>query len=191
MVAAREQAAAAMARAVDRALRSEMTLEEDDNAFNEGIEDAIAEDASRRAEANGRRVELYGSIEVENSEGIPQDGPAVAAGPQPRGMEDADEENNADTSSVTFTQVGESWASSQALGNDAEEAVVTAVAGRRMELKTSPVHRTDLTAERPELRRQSTWTRGELAGNIGFLYSSPPGLLTRQLACNSGSAHAY
>ena len=72
-------------------------------------------------------------------------------------MEDADEENNADTSSVTFTQVGESWASSQALGNDAEEAVVTAVPGRRMERKTSPVHRTDVTAEMPELRRQSMW----------------------------------
>ena len=102
-------------------------------------------------------MELYGSIEVENSEGIPQDGPAVAAGPQRRGMDDTDEENNADTSSVTSTQVGESWASSQALGIDAEEAVVTAVAGRRMERKTSPVHRTDLTAEMPELRRQSTW----------------------------------
>jgi hypothetical protein len=109
------------------------------------------------AEANGRRVELYGSIEVENSEGIPQDGPAVAVVPQQRGVEDADEENNADTSSVTSTRVGESWASSQALGNDAEEAVVTAVAGRRMERKTSPMHRTALRSVMPELRRQSTW----------------------------------
>ena len=81
-----------------------MTLDEDNSAFNKGIEDAFAEVAARRAEANGRRVELYGSIEVENSEGVPQDGPAVAAGPQPRGMEDADEENNADTSSVSTRQ---------------------------------------------------------------------------------------
>jgi len=108
-----------------------MTLEEDNNAFNKGIEDALTEVAARMAEANGRRVELYGSIEVENNEGIPQDGPAVVAGPQPRGMEDADEENNVGTSSVTFTQVGDSWASSPALGSDAEEAVVAAVAGLR------------------------------------------------------------
>ena len=97
----------------------------------------------RRSRREGPRksgdawCKLYGSIEVENSQGLPQDGPAVAspavaAGSQPRGMEDAHEENNADTSSVTFTHVGESWASNQALGNDAEEAVVTAVAGRRM-----------------------------------------------------------
>ena len=39
-------------------------------------------------------------------------------------MEDADEENNADTSSVTLTQLGESWARSQALGIDAEETDV-------------------------------------------------------------------
>ena len=90
---------------------------------------------SRRPRREGPRIigdawcKLYGSIEVENSQGFPQDGPAVASpaaavGPQPRGMEDADEESNADTSSVTFTQVGESWANSQTLGIDAEEAVV-------------------------------------------------------------------
>ena len=55
MVAAREQAAAAMARTVGRASRSEMTLEEDKKGFNEAIERAIAEVASRRAEDNWRR----------------------------------------------------------------------------------------------------------------------------------------
>jgi hypothetical protein len=55
-----------------------MTAGEDNNAFNKGIEDAIAEVAARMAEANGRRVELYGSIEVANSQGSPQDGPAAA-----------------------------------------------------------------------------------------------------------------
>ena len=47
--------------------------------------------------------------------------PAAAAGPQPRGAEDADAENNADTSSVIFTEVGDSRASSQTLDHDAEE----------------------------------------------------------------------
>ena len=56
MAEARGTAAALMARTVGRASRSEMTLEEDNNAFNEGIERAIAEIASRRAEDNWRRV---------------------------------------------------------------------------------------------------------------------------------------
>jgi len=95
--------------------------------------------------------------------------PAVAAGPQPRGTEDAGAENNADTSSVTFTEVGDSRASSQPLGNDAEDPDSSAIAERRMECQTSPVYRTDLTAERREFWRQSTSIRGELTGNIGFL----------------------
>ena len=135
----------------------------------------------------GDGVKSAQSVSPEQAASQSSQSPAVAAGPQPRGMGDADEGNNADTSSVTFTHMGDRWASSQALGNDAEDAVVTAVAGRRMERKTSPVYRTDLTAERPELRRQSTWIQGELAGNIGFLYSSPPGLLTRQRAGKIGS----
>ena len=49
---------------------------------------------------------------------------AVAAGPQPRGTREGDAEHDAGTSSVTSTQVGDSWASSQALGNDTQEAVV-------------------------------------------------------------------
>ena len=51
MVVLRDLAAAAVARIV-----GEMTLEEDNSAFNQGIQDAIAEVASRRAEDNWRRV---------------------------------------------------------------------------------------------------------------------------------------
>ena len=56
MAEARDTAAAVMARAVGRASRSEMTPEEDNKVFNEAIERAIAEVASRRAEDNWRRV---------------------------------------------------------------------------------------------------------------------------------------
>ena len=51
MMAALRQAAAAMPWAV-----GEMALEEDNNAFNQGIHDAKTEVASRRAEENWRRV---------------------------------------------------------------------------------------------------------------------------------------
>ena len=103
-----------------------------------------------------------------------QSGPsaAVAAGPQPPGTSDADAENDADTSSVIFTEVGDSRASSQTLDKDAEEIDRPAVAERRMERQTSPVYRTGVTAERLEFWRQSTSIRGELTGNIGFLFGN-------------------
>ena len=82
--------------------------------------------------------------------------PAVAAGPQPRGTEDADEENPADTSSVIFTEVGDSRASSHAVSYDEEDAGGTAVAEPLMERQTSRVYRSDLTAKRLELSRQAT-----------------------------------
>ena len=51
MMVALRQAAAAMPWAA-----GEMAPEEDNNAFNKGIQDAIAEVASRKAEENWRRV---------------------------------------------------------------------------------------------------------------------------------------
>ena len=82
--------------------------------------------------------------------------PAVAAGPQPRGTEDADEENNAYTSSVIFTEVGGSRASNHAVSYVEEDADGTAVAEPLMERQTSRACRSAFTAKRLELSRQAT-----------------------------------
>jgi len=74
--------------------------------------------------------------------------PAVAAVPQPRGTDNADEENNDDSSSVNFSEVGDSRATSIAGLLDAADGAFTAVAVGRMERETSLVHRTELTEER-------------------------------------------
>jgi hypothetical protein len=68
--------------------------------------------------------------------------------PQPRGTEDADEENKDDISSVNFSEVGDSRATSIAGQLDAADGAVTAVAVGRMERETSLVYRTELTEER-------------------------------------------
>jgi hypothetical protein len=73
--------------------------------------------------------------------------PAAVAWPQPRGTEDADEENPADTSSVIFTEVGDSRASSHAISYDEEDADGTPIAEPLMERQTSRVYRTDLTGQ--------------------------------------------
>ena len=74
--------------------------------------------------------------------------PAVAALPQPRGTDDADEENNGDVSSVNFSEVDDNRATNHAGQPDAENGAFTAVAVGRMERETSPVYRTEFTEER-------------------------------------------
>ena len=74
--------------------------------------------------------------------------PAAAAVPQPRGAGEADEENKDDISSVNFSEVGDSRATSIAGQPDAADGAFTAVAVGRMERETSLVYRTELTEER-------------------------------------------
>ena len=101
------------------------------------------------------------------------------ARPQPRGTEDADEEKYVDTDSVTFTEVGDSWARSRAVNSESEGAAVegAAVAAPRehrprVQRQTSPVYRTDLAADMLTFRKKSSAKRGGLTGNIGFLFGN-------------------
>jgi hypothetical protein len=77
-----------------------------------------------------------------------------------------------DTASVIFTEFGDSRASSQTNDHAEEQTDLPAVAEARMERQTSPVHRTELTAERLQYWRQSASIRGEYTGNIGFLFGN-------------------
>ena len=94
---------------------------------------------------------------------------AVVALPPPRGTEDADEENNADISSVNFSEVGDRRATSLAGQLDAEDGAFTAVAVGHMERQTSLVYKTDLTEERLAFWKQARSIRGELVGNPWLL----------------------
>ena len=98
--------------------------------------------------------------------------PAAAAVPQPRGTENADEENNDDISSVNFSEVGDSRATSIEGQLDVEDAVFTAVAVGRVERETALVHTSELSVERLEFWRNANSIRGEFVGNLGFLFGN-------------------
>ena len=76
--------------------------------------------------------------------------PAVVAVPQPRGTDNADEENNDDISSVNFSEVGDSRATSIEGQPDAEDVVFTAVVVGRVERETALVYTSELSVERLE-----------------------------------------
>ena len=77
-----------------------------------------------------------------------------------------------DTASVIFTEFGDSRASSQTNDLAEEQTDLPAVAEVRMERQTSPVYHTELSADRLQYWRESASIRGELTGNIGFLFGN-------------------
>ena len=92
--------------------------------------------------------------------------------PQPRGTEDADEENKDDISSVNFSEVGDNKATSIAGQPDAADGAFTAIAVGRVERETSPVYKTELTEERLAFWKNANSIRGEFVGNLGFLFGN-------------------